>query len=342
MRLPRTHFNIHVMNTHPPLIIIATTLCLAAMIGAKEPGSPETAATVRPWPAEDKPDGFTVVQEGEGLSKILSITSKQSGKKLTFIADGRMIVPTVLKPHNGWPQIELISDGPPEFLWRKLYRVEGGDYRCARIDEFTRQPSQVPASAPVVDLGSGYILRLLRSRDLAEDDADSFEAFTTETPSPDGKILIRFSYEPEWLAKVEIAGTQSKEEPQKLYDFEVEGYAEAISFVRWRPDSGAFAFHVTQGPRVSSTTLFEKVGDEWKATELPQVKLPIDEDLNVRREFVEPLRWTDARTLELKYSGDYTDEGEPGSYYFKVVIRWGKDGKAKVLSVKATGDDPEP
>lgn len=329
------------MNPHRALTIIAITLCLSAMLWAKEPTPPESATVVRPWPAEGKPDGFTVVQEGEGLSKILTITSKQSGEKLTFIADGRMNVPTVLKPHNGWPQIELISDGPPEFLWRKLYRVEDGDYRCARIDEFTRQPSQAPATAPVVDLSSGYLMRLLRSRDLTEDDGDSFEAFTTEALSPDGKTRIRFSYEPEWLNKVDISGIESKEEPQTLYDFEVEGYAGAISFVRWRPDSKAFAFHISEGPRVSSTTLFEKVGDEWKAAELPPVKLPIDEDIHVRREFVEPLRWIDARTLELKYSGDYTDEGEPGSYYFKVVLRWGKDGKAKVLSVKETGEEPE-
>lgn len=319
------------MNTHR-LLIAPISLCLAVALQAKDSPPPE----VRPWPAKADPAGFTVVQtEADHDIKTVAITSKETGEKLTFTAEGRMYAPTVLAPHNGWPQIELICDGPPELLWKKLYRMENGAYRCARIDEFARTPLLAPKNAPVVD-----DMRLLRSRDTKEGDAESFEEFTTETPSPDGKTSIRFNYLPKWLSTVEIVSDPAKDAAQKIYDVEDGGSLGSLSFALWRPDSGAFALFMTDGPRWHTTKIFAKKGDAWNAVELPKVKLPLEKGWDVRKQFVKPLRWTDARTLVLLYSGDYYyGDREPGSYYFNVTLNWGKDGKARVASVKEV---PEP
>lgn len=291
------------------------------------------------WPAKANPTDFTVVQTniGEGDQKHLVIRNTKTGKTLQFDAEGRMTAPAVLEQSNGWPQIELQCDGPPEFILRKLYRVEEEGYRCVRTDELTRIALQAPEGSPLVTLEEDFDLYWIRSHETKPGDAESFEDFTTDYPSPDHKFLVRASYSPQQLQKVEIVGAAEGSKAQLIYDAE-DGYPNSVCGVIWRPDSGAFAFYLKDAPRVGATSIFIRRGNVWKKSTTPKITYPVAKRMDKvgakwQDQFEEPARWVDAHTLILDLNGFFTgDEGD--SYHYLATVHWDNKGKASVTSLQ--------
>ena len=291
------------------------------------------------WPAKANPAVFDVVQTNNGGDqKHLVVRNTKTGETLQFDAEGRMTAPTVLEQGNGWPQIELQCAGPPEFYLRKLYRVEDEEYRCVRTDELTRIALQAPEGSPLVTLEEGFDLYWIRSYDTQPGAPEAFEDFTADYPSPDHKFIVRVSYSPQQLQKVEIVGAAEGSKPQLITDAE-DGYPDSICGVRWRPDSRAFAFYLKDAPRVGATVIFTWQGNIWKKSPTPKITYPIAKRMdkvgaNWQNQFEEPLRWVDDQTLILDLSGFFTgDEGD--EYHYHARVHWDKKGKASVVSVQA-------
>lgn len=291
------------------------------------------------WPARANPAGFDVVQTnvGQGDEKHLVVRNTRTGETLELDAEGRMTAPVVLEQSNGWPQIELQCGGPPEFYLRKLYRVEEGDYRCVRTDELTRIALQAPEGSPLVTLEEGFDLYWIRSNETKPGDPESFEDFTVDHPSPDHKFIVRVSYSPQQLQKVEIVGAAEGSEAQLIHDAQ-EGYPESTCGVLWRPDSGAFAFYLKDASRVGATVIFTRQGNVWKKSPTPRITYPVARRMDKagakwQDQFEEPFRWVDDHTLILDLNGYFTgDKGE--DYHYHTTVCWGKNGKAVVKSVQ--------
>lgn len=293
------------------------------------------------WPAKANPAGFDVVQTNDSGSdqKHLVVRNTKTGETLEFDAEGRMLAPDVLEPSNGWPQIELQCSGPPEFYLRKLYRVEDDDYRCVRTDELTRIDLQAPGGAPVVRLGEDFDLYWIRSHETKPGDPESFEDFTVDHPSPDRNFIVRVSYSPQQLEKVEIVGAAEGSEPQLIYNSEDGSYPGSICGVLWRPDSGAFAFYLKDAPRVGATSIFTRRGNIWKQSPTPPITYPVAKRMDKagavwHDQFEKPLRWVDDHTLILDLDGFFKG-GEGEDYHYHATIHWDKKGRAAVTSVKA-------
>lgn len=300
------------------------------------------------WPVEmEEVAGFEVVQtpaDGDQSNlKNIEVRHLGTGEVMKFTADGWMNAPTVCAAENGWPQIELHSHGPEEFVWRKLYRVMDGAYRCFRIDELTRLSFQAPDGAPLVEISPSYSLYLIRSRRPVSGDLDSFESFQIETPSPDGAFRVVSSYSPQYLNRVEIAGPESGSEPTIIYDFESgEGSVNSVSKVLWRPDSGAFAFYLNEGPRVGSTHVYQLNDGAWSEAPLPDINYdflkPIQESGDGwRRQFESPLCWKGNKALVLELEGFFSGE-ETTDYRAHVTIHWNEKGEPELSPVTSMNE----
>ncbi|TSA29913.1 MAG: hypothetical protein D4R65_14295 [Verrucomicrobiaceae bacterium] len=293
------------------------------------------------WPTKANPAGFDVVQTniGQGDEKHLMIRNTKTGETLEFDAEGRMTAPCVLEQSNGWPQIELQCGGPPEFYLRKLYRVEEGGYRCVRTDELTRIALQAPEGAPLVTLEQDFDLYWIRSHETKPGDSESFEDFTVDYPSPDHKFIVRASYSPQQLQKVEIVGAAEDSKPRLIYGTEDGSYPGSTCGVLWRPASDAFAFYLKDAPRVGATAIFTRQGNIWKKLPTPEITYPVAKRMDKvgakwQDQFEEPLQWADNRTLILDLNGFFTGaEGE--DYHYHATVHWDKKGKTAVTSVQA-------
>lgn len=311
--------------------------------------------SVPPWPQalEEAPEGYEVRQETPGgddsTARHLTVTpADRAVAPLTFTADGWMLAPTVLTPHEegGWPQIELHTHGPSEIIWRKLYRVTAGAYRCVRVDELSRQAHQAPEGAPQVELEPGFPLHVIRSREAggqASSLEDGMETFFDEIPSPARSHKVVLTYSPQYLAKVELSATSGgNPESRVLYDFESgEGSVDTVCQVLWRPDGKAFALYTTEGPRVGRTQLFRLQGqpgaEDWESGELPALDYDFTKPLRGEGEewedqFEQPLWWTPAGELVLELRGRFS--GGAGDYRALATLGWNADGTPREPTIR--------
>lgn len=263
-------------------------------------------------------------------AKTIVIRHRETGETKSFEAENWMTAPTVKVEANGWPQIELVSHGPAEFLWHRLYRVIDGAYRCYRIEELTRHSSQAPEGAPAIEIEPGYSLYLIRSRSFQNGDPETFDSFQTESLSPDGKWKTVSTFTPQYLQRVEVVAVKENSEPVVIYDFDNgDGWVNAISETLWRPDSGAFAFYLQEGPRVSSTLLYQRSDRVWSEAPMPEIdygflKEAIESGATWGHQHERPLWWKGTRELVLELSGFF--KGEDGiDYRAQALLRW--DGK---------------
>lgn len=229
------------------------------------------------WPTEvEETPGFEVKQldvpgDDPNARKITAVNRKTNETK-AFTADGWLNAPKVLVSENGWPQIELLSHGPDEFLWRKLYRVEEGDSRCVRIDEMTRMELQAPEGGPIVKISEGFEHYIIRTRQLKKGELDTMESFFIETPSPDRKWKTVALYTPQYLERVSIVDAVETTEPVVLYDFESgEGSVSSVCQTLWSPDSQALAFYHKEGPRVGGALLYRRSDKRWSKAAMPKI-----------------------------------------------------------------------
>lgn len=287
------------------------------------------------WPTEvEETLGFEVKQTDvpgdDPNARQITVAKNETNETKTFTADGWMTAPTVLVAENGWPQIELRSHGPEEFVWRKLYRVEDGAYRCVRIDEMTRIAHQAPEGAPLVEISPGYALHLIRTRHPKAGDADAFESFSIENVSPDGKWKTVALYTPQYLERVTIIDAAGATEPVVLYDFESgEGWVNTVCQTLWSPDSQALAFYARLAPRVGETLLYRRSNRVWSKAAMPEIdysRLNDDTNADWRDKFEAPLWWNGSRELTLELSGTI-GRGESFDYRAHATLRWNDKGK---------------
>lgn len=264
-------------------------------------------------------------------AKTFVIRHRETGETKSFEAENWMTSPSVKAEANGWPQFELVSHGPSEFVWHRLYRVIDGNYRCYRIEELTHQASQAPEGAPAIEIEPGYTLFLIRSRSYQDGDPETFESFQTESISPDGKWKTLSTFTPQYLQRVAIVDVQETTEPVVIYDFDDgEGWIDAVSETLWRPDSAAFAFYLQEGPRVSSTLLYERSDRVWSEAAMPEIdydflKEAIESGATWGHQHERPLWWKGARELTLELSGFF--KGDDGiDYHAQALLRWDDKG----------------
>lgn len=264
-------------------------------------------------------------------AKTFVVRHRDTGETKSFDAENWMTSPSVKAEANGWPQLELVSHGPSEFVWHRLYRVIDGVYRCYRIEELTRQANQAPEGAPCIEISPGYSLFLIRSRSFQVGDPETFESFQTESLSPDGQWKTVSTFTPQYLQRVAIVDAKETTEPVVIYDFdEGDGWIDAISGTLWRPDSGAFAFYMQEGPRVSSTLLYERSDGVWSKAQMPEIdygflKEAIESGATWGHQDERPLWWKGARELTLDLSGFF--KGEDGiDYHAHALLRWDEKG----------------
>jgi len=278
---------------------------------------------------------FTVVQTdlpgADPNARRIEVHHREKGEVKSLEAENWMTSPSVKVEENGWPQIELISRGPAGFFLRRLYRVMDGEYRCHRIEEVTRLAHQAPEGAPLVEAGAGNSFYLIRSRRLNPGDSDTCESFQTETLSPDGEWKTVFTYTPQYLHRVEIVGAKEATEPVVIYDFESgDASVDAVCRTVWRPDSGAFAFSVQEGPRVGHTLLYRRVGRVWSEAPMPEIdygflKAAIESGATRGHRHETPLWWNGGRELALELTGFF--KGEEGITYRAIaLLRWDENG----------------
>jgi hypothetical protein len=281
-------------------------------------GSPlEVKQTDRPG---DDPNARTIV-----------VRHRESGETKSFDAENWMTSPTVKIEANGWPQIELVSHGPSGFVWHRLYRLIDGAYRCHRIEELTRHAGQAPEGAPLVEVSPGNSLFLIRSRRFQEGDPESFESFQTESLSPDGKWKTVSTYHPQYLQRVAIVDAEESAEPVVIYDFDDgDGWIDAAPEVLWRPDGGAFAFYLQEGPRVSRTLLYRRTDRVWSESPTSEIdygflKDPIESGATWGHQHERPLWWKGEGELMLELSGFF--KGDDGiDYLAHALLRWNENG----------------
>lgn len=265
-------------------------------------------------------------------AKTFVVRRRDTGETKSFEAENWMTAPSVKVEANGWPQLELVSHGPSEFVWHRLYRVIDGAYRCYRIEEFTRQACQAAEGAPAIEISPGYSLFLIRSRSYQDGDPETFESFQTTSTSPDGAWKTVCTYTPQYLHRVEIIDANETADPVVIYDFDNgDGWIDAICETVWRPDSAAFAFYLQEGPRVSSTLLYHRADRVWSAAPMPEIdygflKPAIDSGATWGHQHERPLWWRNDRELMLELSGFF--KGEDGiDYSAQSVLRWDENGE---------------
>jgi hypothetical protein len=265
-------------------------------------------------------------------AKTIVVRHRESGETKSFDAENWMTAPTVKIEANGWPQIDLVSRGPSEFVWHRRYRVIGGAYRCHRIEELTRLAAQAPEGAPLVEVAPGDSRFLIRSRLFKDGDPESFESFQTESRSPDGKWKIVSTYTPQYLQRVVVVDAEESTEPVVIYDFDDgEGWIDATPETLWRPDGAAFAFYLQEGPRVSRTLLVRRSDRVWSEAPMPEIdydflKDAIESGATWGHQHERPLWWNSDGELVLELSGFF--KGDDGiDYRAQALLRWNGNGE---------------
>lgn len=310
----------------------------------------------RAWPMQEEPEGFEVTHKESvigGLHREIHVKEKATGKELQIIAESYLTAPILLEAAEGWPQIELHAHGPEEFMYRKLYRVQDGDYRCVRIDEMTGIQEHAPWDAPRVELHEGYALWLMKSRDLKPGEDESFKPLHVDHVSRDGRWMVRMDYDEQRLTRCEVRpGPKApKSAKAKLVlldtsDDETSGLNTA-SYAVWSPDAGCVAWYSKEGPRVGDTLLAVWNGKGWTKVQLPLMELPFQEELNRkgghwRTQYARPLRWADAKTLVLALEGTIRPADEEVTVDYRYEAEVVKGRKADEWMVRTIREVPLP
>ncbi len=82
-----------------------------------------------------------------------------------------------------------------------------------------------------------------------------------------------------------------------IYDFDDgDGWIDAAPEVLWRPDGGAFAFYLQEGPRVSRTLLYRRTDGVWSESPTTEIdygflKDPIESGATWGHQHERPLWW---------------------------------------------------
>ena len=170
-------------------------------------------------------------------------------------------------------------------------------------------------------------------------------------PSPDGKYALRIMYDAalneqmtphnprendgifsnamQELAIVSLPGKKI------MQDLTESAFANGNNFeglrLLWSSDSKWCAFY-HRFPRIGYTSVYHLAGDKFKLAHKPY-DLGIDTKGDVRREFIEPIRWAKPGVLELSIERIY-DGDEPSGDTTGFTASFDGQGKWKVLKKK--------
>ena len=154
--------------------------------------------------------------------------------------------------------------------------------------------------------------------------------------SPDKKLGVRITCEsepddskkidPDSIAAVELVALPSKKRVMELS----RSYDGAPAKIYWSQDSNWFALAVSEGPRVTETSVFHRDGNEFEKLDAEDLRVETKGD--VRNEYIEPVRWLKPGTLLLKQITIF--RGEAGDSTIEFTVRFYQYGKFRVIGKK--------
>jgi hypothetical protein len=98
----------------------------------------------------------------------------------------------------------------------------------------------------------------------------------------------------------------------------------------WSQDSHWFAFALSQGHRVTETSVYHQSGDKFEPIDTENLSVSPGGD--ARNQYIEPVRWLKPGTLVLKqFTIFFYGKGEST---FEFTVRFDADGKFHVISRK--------
>lgn len=154
--------------------------------------------------------------------------------------------------------------------------------------------------------------------------------------SPDKKLGVRITCEsepddpknidPGSIAAVELVALPSKKRVMELS----RNYDGAPAKIYWSPDSKWFALAVSEGPRVTETSVFHREGNEFE--KLDTEDLSVEAGGNARNQYVEPIRWVKPGALLLKQFTIF--RGGSGDSTIQFTAVFDKTGKFRIVGKK--------
>ena len=161
--------------------------------------------------------------------------------------------------------------------------------------------------------------------------------------SPDKKLGVRItcesepddpkSIDPNSIAAVELVALPSKKRMMELS----RSYDGAPAKIYWSQDSNWFALAVSEGPRVTETSVFHREGSAFEKLDTEDLRVETKGD--VRNEYIEPIRWLKPGTLLLKQMTIF--RGEAGDSTIEFTVRFDQYGKFRVLNKKKASSKGE-
>lgn len=192
------------------------------------------------------------------------------------------------------------------------------------------KPHLVVAASLIVAIGCGYA------------DDSSLKEKISEF-SPNKKFAVRTSYDPaiddgsgEEISKEAIKSIDVVAMPEKkvvanlVEDLKGEDIGAMQGKVVWSPDSKWFAYGVSGGHRVTTTSVFQWKGDKFEPLDSDEITVPAGGD--PRNQYVTPVRWLKPGTLLLEQFTIFM-YGK-GESTFRFTVRFDENGKFRVIDKK--------
>jgi hypothetical protein len=172
-------------------------------------------------------------------------------------------------------------------------------------------------------------------------DAGNWEKITDV--SPDKKLGVRITCEsepddpknidPGSIAAVELVALPSKKRVMELS----RNYDGAPAKIFWSQDSNWFALAVSEGPRVTETSVFHREGSEFE--KLDTEDLTVDPGGDARNQYIEPIRWVKPGALLLKQLTIF--RGGSGDSTIQFTALFDKSGKFRIVGKKKVRNKAE-
>jgi hypothetical protein len=169
---------------------------------------------------------------------------------------------------------------------------------------------------------------------------DSLQEKISDT-SPDKRFAVRTSYDAaiddgsgeeinrEAIRSVDIIAVADKKVVANLIEQEGEE-AHIVGHIKWSPDSKWFAYALSEGHRVTETSVFHWNGDKFEAVDTEHLNVPAGGD--PRNQYINPVRWLKPGTLVLEqFTIFFYGKGE-STYQF--TVRFDEKGKFRVIDRK--------
>jgi hypothetical protein len=172
-------------------------------------------------------------------------------------------------------------------------------------------------------------------------DAGNWEKITDV--SPDKKLGVRITWEsepddpknsdPGSIAAVDLVALPSKKRVMELS----RNYDGVPAKIFWSQDSNWFALAVSEGPRVTETSVFHRKGSEFE--KLDTEDLTVDPGGDARNQYIEPIRWVKPGALLLKQLTIF--RGGSGDSTIQFTALFDKTGKFRIVGKKKVGNKAE-